>query len=133
MRRIVPCPDINGTGSRFEPLCIRSQKRAPRAPEMGVLRALGFSPVQLSGFVVAEGLLLGLSGGSVGIALSYPLFEGVASRVLSEAINFAPIVVHHRVALSALSLSIALAALASALPAYRAPRLSVTDALARVG
>jgi len=83
--------------------------------------------------VLGEATLLGLLGAALGLGLSYPLFEGVVSRVLQEAMRFPPIVIPSRVAWLALALGIGLSMLASTVPIYRLTRLRVTDALRRLG
>ena len=75
-----------------------------RTREYGVMRAIGFAPSALVWLVLGEAALLGLAGGVIGLAISYPLFEGLVSRVLAEALQFPPIHVAPRVALAALGL-----------------------------
>jgi putative ABC transport system permease protein len=104
-----------------------------RTHEYGVMRAIGFGARQLSLLVLAEAALLGLCGAAIGLGLSYPLFEGVVSHVLQDAMNFPPIVIPKRVAWLALGLGIGLSALAAAAPMYRLAQLRVTDALRRLG
>ena len=104
-----------------------------RTHEYGVLRAIGFSPRQLGLLVLSEAALLGLLGAATGIGLSYPLFEGITSRVLRDAMAFPPIVIHGRVAVLAIALGLGLSLLAAAPPIYRVAQLRVTDALRRLG
>ena len=65
-----------------------------RTHEYGVMRAIGFGSRQLGLLVLAEAALLGLLGAAIGLGLSYPLFEGVVSRALQDAMDFPPIVIH---------------------------------------
>jgi len=104
-----------------------------RAHEYGVMRAIGFRPRQLGLLVLAEAALFGLLGAAIGVGLSYPLFEGVVSHALQDAMNFPPVVIHRRVAWLAASLSLGLSLLAAAVPVYRVAQLRVTDALRRLG
>ncbi len=104
-----------------------------RTHEYGVMRAIGFGAHRLGLLVLAEAALLGLLGAAIGLSLSYPLFEGILSRALSEAMDFPPIVIHPRVAWLALALGIGLSMLAAAVPMYRVAQLRVTDALRRLG
>jgi putative ABC transport system permease protein len=97
------------------------------------MRALGFTPAQLVRMVLAEALVLGAVGGLMGLAISYPLFEGLVSRVLEETNGFQPIKIHPRAAAGAVVLSVLLSLLAAGLPCYRVGRLRVTEALSRVG
>jgi putative ABC transport system permease protein len=104
-----------------------------RTHEYGVMRAIGFGPHQLGLLVLAEAALLGLLGAALGLGLSYPLFEGLLSRALQDAMDFPPIVIHRQVAWLAVALGMGLAMLAAALPIYRVAQLRVTDALRRLG
>jgi putative ABC transport system permease protein len=104
-----------------------------RTHEYGVMRAIGFGSRQLGLLVLAEAALLGLLGAALGIGLSYPLFEGVVSHALQDAMRFPPIVIHERVAWVAVALGVGLSLLAAVLPIYRLAQLRVTDALRRLG
>ena len=103
-----------------------------RSHEYGVMRAIGSSPHLLGLLVLAEGALLGLLGAAIGLGLSYPLFEGVVSHLLQDAVRFPPIVIHRPVAWLAVALGIGLSVLAAAVPVYRVAQLRVTDALRRI-
>lgn len=104
-----------------------------RTHEYGVMLAIGFSSRQVELLVLAEAALLGLLGAVSGLGLSYPLFEGVVSHALSDAMNFPPIVIHRRVAWLAVALGVGLSMLAAAVPIYRVAQLRVTDVLRRLG
>jgi putative ABC transport system permease protein len=104
-----------------------------RTHEYGVLRAIGFGARQLGLLVLGEAALLGLLGAALGLGLSYPLFEGVVSRALSDAMDFPPIVIHRRVAWLAVALGMGLSVFAAAVPIYRVAQLRVTDALRQLG
>jgi putative ABC transport system permease protein len=106
-----------------------------RTHEYGTLRAIGFLPKHLAMFVMAEALTIGALGGGVGLALAYPFINGGIGRFLEE--NMGGMFPYFRIetptAIAALVLSLAFAAAASAIPAYRVSRLKVTDALRRIG
>jgi putative ABC transport system permease protein len=104
-----------------------------RTHEYGVMRAIGFRSRQLGLLVMGEAALLGLLGAAIGVGLSYPLFEGIVSRALQDAMEFPPIVIHRRVAWLAVALGLGLSMLAAAVPMYRVAQLRVTDALRRLG
>jgi putative ABC transport system permease protein len=104
-----------------------------RTHEYGVMRAIGFRSRQLGLLVMGEAALLGLLGAAIGVGLSYPLFEGIVSRALQDAMEFPPIVIHGRVAWLAVALGLGLSMLAAAVPMYRVAQLRVTDALRRLG
>lgn len=105
-----------------------------RTREYGVLRALGFSPRQVGFFIIAEAMALGFLSGLVGLALSLPIVELGMGRWLEE--NMGAWFPYFRIAaptyVMGLGLAMALALVASLLPARRASRLVVTDALRRI-
>src|SRR5205823_3929923 len=106
-----------------------------RTREYGVLRALGFSPKHIGGFVIGEALTIGLFSGAVGVALAYPMIQFGLGRVLEENLGqiFPTFHVEPTTVLLALVLAILLGAVASLLPALNASKLSIIDALRRVG
>jgi putative ABC transport system permease protein len=104
-----------------------------RTREYGVLRAIGFLPAAVMQFVLVEAALIGLAGGLLGAACSYPLVEHPISRYFEESMNFAPLRVPPGAALVAVVLGALLGTFAAALPAYRASRLEVASALRRIG
>ena len=105
-----------------------------RTGEYGVLRAVGFLPRHIATFIVGESIALGLVGGVLGIAISYPIVELGIGRFLEENMgSFFPYFrVDPKVAGAALLLSGLLGAAAAILPARGAARLSVIDSLRRV-
>ena len=106
-----------------------------RTREYGVLRALGFTPRHVSTFVVGEALTIGVLAGVLGLALSYPIVQLGMGRWLEE--NFGSFFPYFRVsaetAIVAVLLSVAAGAIAAIIPAVRASRLSIVDALRRGG
>ncbi|WP_437668839.1 ABC transporter permease [Sorangium sp. So ce131] len=105
-----------------------------RTREYGVLRALGFEPKHVRLFIIGEAATIGLLAGVVGLALSYPIVELGMGRFLEE--NMGSMFPYFRIdpatAVAALGLAMVLSLVASLIPAYRASKLSVTDALRRV-
>ena len=105
-----------------------------RTGEYGVLRAIGFLPGHVAMWVVGESLVLGLLGGVVGVAIAWPFINLGVGRFIEENMgNFFP---YFRLETANILLGLAIAALlgaaASALPAWRASRLNVVDAVRRV-
>lgn len=105
-----------------------------RTNEYGVLRAIGFRPRHLVGFVAGESLTIGFLGGGLGLALSYPIVTLGMGRWLEENMSgFFPIFhVTPKTYATAMLLALGLAAVAAAWPAVGAARLRITDALRRV-
>lgn len=104
-----------------------------RTQEYAVLRAIGFGPRHVVGFVLAEAVVLGLVGGALGLALAYPVVEGWISRYLESNMDFWPLKLPLGAAVLAPALSALLGLLAAALPAQRASRVPVVEALRHVG
>jgi putative ABC transport system permease protein len=104
-----------------------------RTTEYGVLRALGFQPSHIRTFIVGEALTLSLISGVFGLLLAVPVVGGLGAWLEENMGQFFP---HFRMspltALLAVTLTLGLGALASLIPAIRAARLPVTDALRRI-
>ncbi|MFT3928456.1 MAG: ABC transporter permease [Myxococcales bacterium] len=104
-----------------------------RIPELGAMRALGFSAAQLRWLVMGEGCALGLAAGVLGVALGSSLINGFLSHVVED--NAGAMFPFFRLdgvtMLAALALSCALGWLASLIPAFTTGRLAVADALRR--
>lgn len=106
-----------------------------RTQEYGVLLALGFRPKHIATFVLGEGVTIGLLGGGLGLLLAYPMIEQGLGRWLEENMGafFPYFSIPTKVAFLALGLAAALAAIAAVIPAWRASKLDVIDALRRLG
>jgi putative ABC transport system permease protein len=106
-----------------------------RTREYGVLRALGFSPKHVATFVIGEALTIGVLAGVLGCALSYPIVQLGMGRWLEE--NMGAFFPYFRVsvetALVAALLSVLLGAVSAIIPAMQASKLTIIDALRRVG
>lgn len=103
-----------------------------RTREFGVLRAMGFGPAHLYALVLGEAVVLGIAGSALGLAISYPLLEGVVGPFLQENMNFPPTELQLRVTVTAAAAGVGLALLAAWIPALRLGRLEVRDALGHV-
>jgi putative ABC transport system permease protein len=106
-----------------------------RTHEYGVLRAIGFLPKHIAGFVFGEGVFIGALGGAFGVAVSYPLIEQGMGRFIEENMGgwFPYFRIEASTVVAAIGLSLLLGVLASGIPAYRAAKLHVVDSLRRVG
>jgi putative ABC transport system permease protein len=105
-----------------------------RTREYGVLRAIGFSPRSVAWFVLGEAIALGLVSGGVGLLLSLPIVELGMGRWLEENMGswFPYFRIPTETYIAGLLLAVALSLIASVIPARRAARLHVTDALRRI-
>jgi putative ABC transport system permease protein len=106
-----------------------------RTHEYGVLRAIGFLPRHLAAFVLGEAATIGVLGGALGMLISYPIVEKGIGRFLEEQMQgFFPVFqITNATMIQAFVFAALLGVLAAAIPAYRASKLDVIDALRRVG
>jgi putative ABC transport system permease protein len=110
-----------------------------RVQEIGTLMAVGTTRLRIMGMFVVEGLGLGAIGGGLGLALGYGLAIGLtrAGIRMPPPPTFTtgfPLVILVVPALYAavLALMVATLGVAAVLPAARAARLRITDALGHV-
>jgi len=103
-----------------------------RTHDIGVLRAIGFGPHHIYLLVLGEAAVLGVCGGALGLALSYPLLEGPVARLLKERLQFQEFEVPLSSSLSALAAVLGVAVLSALGPARAASRLEIRTALGRV-
>lgn len=106
-----------------------------RTQEYAVLRAIGFLPHHVIIFVLGEATALACAGGLLAVGLGVPFIDSGVARYLEENMaGFFPFFhLATRDMLLALFLSGVLAVCAALLPALRASRLQVTDALRKLG
>ena len=95
-----------------------------RIPELAVMKTLGFSNNSVLGFVLAESAILCALGGLIGLGLA--TLGGIAA---ARATNV-PVAVDYRVWAAGVIAIILLSLAVGLLPALRARRLSIVDALA---
>jgi len=105
-----------------------------RTNEYGVLRAIGFRPGHVALWIVVESLATGVLGGALGVALAWPFINLGLGRFIEE--NLSSIFPYFRLevrnAVLAIFAASVLGGLASALPAWRASKLQIVDAVRRV-
>jgi putative ABC transport system permease protein len=105
-----------------------------RTSEYGVLRAIGFLPRHITMWIVGESLALGLLGGVGGLLLAWPLINLGFSRFVEE--NMGGFFPYFRLETANMVLGLSLAALlgagASMIPAWRASKIKVVDAVRRI-
>jgi putative ABC transport system permease protein len=105
-----------------------------RTNEYGVLRAIGFLPGHVALWVVGESVALGVVGGLLGVALAWPFINLGVGRFIEENMgSFFPYfrLVPENIVL-ALAFAAALGGAAAFIPAWRASKLNVVDAVRRV-
>jgi putative ABC transport system permease protein len=97
-----------------------------RTNEIAVLKTIGFTSERIFGLVLAESLLLALIGGVLGVIVAW-----VASVGLAQATggNFGPMAFTLDTAIVSFVLMAALGLICGLLPALRAMRINVVDAL----
>lgn len=107
-----------------------------RTTEIGTNLAIGLRPAAMTRLFLIEGMLLGLFGGLIGLAVGYLL--ALAISAVGIPMPAAPgmahgftghIIVTPALALDAIVLALVTTLLASVVPAWRAGRLNVVDAL----
>ena len=105
-----------------------------RTHEYGVLRAIGFPPGHILGFILGESLLVALAGGVLGVAIVWLLINHALGPAMEA--NMAGVFQHFFapgwVLAVALGAAAVLGLVAGAVPAILASRLKITDALRRL-
>jgi putative ABC transport system permease protein len=100
-----------------------AQSVRERIPELAILKTLGFTDRAVLGFVLAEAAALCILGGLAGLGLATLVGIAIGGG------NF-PVAVDHRVWVAGLIAIVLLALAVGLLPALRAGRLTIVDALA---
>lgn len=123
---------IMAFGALFGALNTMYSAVSARTREIGTLRALGFGRLPVIASVMAESLALAIAGGAIGALLAYVMFNGTSVSTLSPgsfsqvAFNFA---VTPALVAQGLTWALFIGFLGGLLPALRAARIPVTDAL----
>jgi len=105
------------------------QSARERTSEFGALKALGFSDTRVMLLLAAEALLLCLLGAALGLLATVATFPIVASRLSDLNGYLSSADLSTSVLLLGLLVAIVLTMMSAALPAWRALRLQVVDAL----
>jgi len=122
---------IMALGAVFAALNSMYAAVATRSKEIATLRAIGFGGLPVLVSVMIEALLLAVIGGLLGAAIAYVLFNNLSVSTLGQ--GFTQVVFNFKVtpALVArgLVISIVIGMIGGLLPAIRAARLPVVEAL----
>jgi putative ABC transport system permease protein len=105
-----------------------------RTHEYGVLRAIGFPPGHIIGFIIGESVLVAFVGGLLGLLLVYGLVNVVMGPLIEETMSgmFPYFRAPGRVFALGITAAVVVGVLAAAIPAFLATRRKVTDALRRL-
>jgi putative ABC transport system permease protein len=105
-----------------------------RTHEYGVLRAIGFPPGHILGFILGESLLIALVGGVLGVGLVELLINHALGPAMEANMSgaFQHFFTPGWVFAVALGAAAVLGLIAGAVPAILASRLKITDALRRL-
>ena len=124
---------IMALGAVFAALNSMHSAVAARAVEIATLRAMGFASSAVAISILIEALLLAILGAAVGAAIAYAAFNGTTISTLGGALWDSQLVysltVTRSVTVSAVALACLLGLLGGLLPAIRAARSSIADAL----
>ena len=108
-------------------------RTATRTREMAIRAALGAGGARVTRQLLVESLLLGLSGGGAGLLLTWILHRSLASLLPVDFPRVDDLGVDTMVVAFALSISVGTGILFGLLPALRARRLDIVEALAENG
>jgi putative ABC transport system permease protein len=104
---------------------------ATRSKEIATLRAIGFGGLPVLVSVMIEALFLALVGGLLGASIAYVLFNNLSVSTLGQ--SFTQVVFSFKITpalvVRGLIISLVIGMLGGFLPALRATRLPVVDAL----
>ena len=104
---------------------------AARTREIATLRAIGFRRVPMIVSVLLETMLLAASGGAIGAAAAWAVFDGfTASTVVANSSQMVfAMKVEPALLWNGLKWALAVALIGGLLPAIRAARMSITGGL----
>lgn len=120
---------IMAIGALFAALNTMYAAVSARTAEIATLRAIGFGATPVVVSIIIEAVLLALLGAVLGIAAAWLLFDGNAIRIGNLSLQQ---VITPALALRGVLLALVIGLLGGILPAMRAARLPVADALRAV-
>lgn len=98
-----------------------------RKKEIAVMKAIGFTPRRVLWMIVNESIITSLIAGLLGTMLAYVLFN-IKGLTLSMGLTF-DFVVHPRIVVTGIVISLLLGAVSGFIPAYNASKINVIKAL----
>jgi putative ABC transport system permease protein len=103
-----------------------------RIREVAVLKTLGFTRRRVLSIFISEAVALALSGGVLGILIAIPVIAGLTHQFIGLGI---PLDMKVRAPTAAIALlaSLMLGLISGYLPAHRASRMNIVDALRHIG
>lgn len=102
-----------------------------RRREMGVMRALGATPRIIWLMIVAEGVVIGVLSWAIAALLAWPISKAIGNFMVKVMFKSGLEFVFEPMGLLIwIAVSIGLSAVASFLPAWKASRVTVREALA---
>ncbi|HDN86479.1 MAG: hypothetical protein DRP68_04075 [Candidatus Omnitrophota bacterium] len=119
----------------FTILSILMVKVAEKVKDIGILKAIGFDSGKILGVFISQGVILGilglLGGLSIGGGLCFLLKEYHIIKIPEEIyyINYLPVYIDYRDILAISFICVLLSFIASLIPAFKASKLSVSEAL----
>src|SRR5579863_4962023 len=103
-----------------------------RTREVAVLKTLGFTRQRVLSIFVSESIALSLAGGALGVLVAIPVIGGLTHRFLGLGIPLDMKVTFPTAAISILA-AVTLGLVSGYLPAYRASRMNIVEALRYIG
>src|SRR5262252_8956800 len=103
-----------------------------RTREVAVLKTLGFTRQRALSIFVSESVALALAGGVLGVLIAIPVIAGITRRFIGLGIPL-NMKVNPITAAIALLVAVVLGIVSGYLPAYRASRMNIVDALRHIG
>jgi putative ABC transport system permease protein len=104
-----------------------------RVKEIGVLKTLGFTNGKVLSMIIAESVIMAMTGGLIGCALAYLFCVAINQIGFVRLVFFAGITMPPSVLAVSLMVTFLIGFLSSVVPAANASRVPITDALRHAG